>query len=149
MEFVLFVPCTQEEFKLSKSIEGCMKNKREGFLLVWCEVGIFLLLTITVGITVMLLTVFIWQEQAENRWDRTLLAQEVMEKIKYEITTGEQIYLPEDVIIRNEKPFYVEVCKSPEEIEGVTLLRVKVTITDREGKSTEFSTWIDNTSVHL
>ena len=119
-----------------------MKNKREGFLLVWCEVGIFLLLTITVGITVMLLTVFIWQEQAENRWDRTLLAQEVMEKIKYEITTGEQIYLPEDVIIRNEKPFY-------EEIEGVTLLRVKVTITDREGKSTEFSTWIDNTSVHL
>ena len=126
-----------------------MKNKREGFLLVWCEVGIFLLLTITVGITVMLLTVFIWQEQAENRWDISLLAQEVMEKIKYEITTGEQIYLPEDVIIRNEKPFYVEVCKSPEEIEGVTLLRVKVTITDREGKSTEFSTWIDNTSVHL
>lgn len=88
----------------------------------------------------MLRTAITREEACERVAGRIYLAQEVMEKIKYKEKTQRFMVVPEGAVERGGQIFYVTVREKPEEIRGIPLLCVQVSVRDRQGQETLFIT---------
>ena len=83
----------------------------------------------------MMRTAITREEACERAAGRIYLAQEVMEKIKYKEKTQRFMAVPEGAVERGGQIFYVTVREKPEEIRGVPLLCVQVSVRDRQGQA--------------
>ena len=108
-----------------------MGGRRKGLVLLWTQLCIFLVMSMALGALCMLRTAITREEACERAAGRIYLAQEVMEKIKYKEKTQRFMAVPEgDVTVR----------EKPEEIRGIPLLCVQVSVRDRQGQETLFIT---------
>lgn len=80
----------------------------------------------------MMRTAITREEACERAAGRIYLAQKVMEKIKYKEKTQRFMAVPEGAVERGGQIFYVTVREKPEEIRGVPLLCVQVSVRDRK-----------------
>ena len=117
-----------------------MGGRRKGLVLLWTQLCIFLVMSMALGALCMLRTAITREEACERAAGRIYLAQEVMEKIKYKEKTQRFMAVPEGAVERGGQIFYVTVREKPEEIRGIPLLCVQVSVRDRQGQETLFIT---------
>lgn len=133
-----YVPCTPD---VCRSGGGeWMGGRRKGLVLLWTQLCIFLVMSMALGALCMLRTAVTREEACERAAGRIYLAQGVMEKIKYKEKTQRFMAVPEGAVERGGQIFYVTVREKPEEIRGIPLLCVQVSVRDRQGQETLFIT---------
>ena len=111
-------------------------GKRKGLVLLWTQLSIFLVMSMALGALCMLRTAIVREEACERAAGRIFLAQEVMEKIKYKEKTHRSVVIPEGAVERGGRLFYVTVSEVPEDIRGIPLLCIQVSVRDRQGQET-------------
>ena len=103
--------------------------KRKGFILLWTMVSMVILAMLAAVLTSLCHTAFSWEREREIGLDTLLIAQDAMEREKYNHRfSGGEVPLSGD-IRRNGRVYHVQMKKEGTMIEGIPMVRISCIVT--------------------
>ena len=111
---------------------------RRGFLLIWANVAICVVLLMAGALAMAMQTAI--RYEAASRRDTTALhvAEDAMEKMKYNARFGKNVTIP-TFVSRNGSDFRVKAETGTESVSGITMKKVRVMVEDENGRGISFS----------
>lgn len=99
--------------------------KRKGFLLLWALCALAAAGILLSGMMLLLHTALDWEKKRETAFEETLLAQDVMERAKYYIRFGKGTMPVSGEVMRNGKPYELEIRRQAEMVQDVPMIRLR------------------------
>lgn len=99
--------------------------KRKGFLLLWAVSAIAAAGILLSGTALLMHTALDWEGKRETALEETLLAQDMMERAKYFIRFGRGTMPSSGEVMRNGKPYEVEIRRQEEIIQDIHMIRLR------------------------
>ena len=112
-------------------------KKRKGFLMIWAIAAVAMAFMLGAAAFGVLSTVLHREQAMEIHLDEVLLAQDGMEREKYNLRfQGQETALPSEVF-RNGRSYEVHITHRPKNIEGVPMMEVACRVSHESGASVE------------
>lgn len=110
-------------------------KRRPGFLMAWTLTAMTLIFILLGGVTFALYTALSWEMEREGPLDEVLIAQDAMEREKYNVRSGGNEPSLSGDVLRNGRHYRVHVSRMAVEERGISLIRIRchVAMEGREG----------------